>query len=92
MTVTARVVVLMTPAEKAALDTKAREAGHISAAELVRRAVSAYNLGTEGEAEELRQLLAAFQTIRAETLRQLDRTDRKLDATLASLAQARQRP
>ena len=85
MGATARVVVLMTPAEKAALDAKAERAGRISSAELVRRAVDAYDLADQREAEELRAVLALFSATRAETLAQLDRTDGTLDATLAAL-------
>jgi hypothetical protein len=82
---TARVVVLMTPDEKVALDAKAEKSGRISAAELVRRAVAAYDLGDRHEAEELRAVLDLFRRTRAETLAQLDRTDRKLDETLTVL-------
>jgi hypothetical protein len=82
---TARVVVLMTPDEKLALDDKARKSGGISAAELVRRAVAAYDFGDRHEAEELSAVLDLFRRTRAETLAQLDRTDRKLDETLAAL-------
>ena len=91
MSATARVVVLMTPEEKAALEAKASRVGPISTAELVRRAVDAYDLADQSEAEELRALLDLFKHTRAETLRQLDRTDRKLDATLAGLAKPRRR-
>lgn len=84
--VTARVVVLMTPDEKTALEAKAEQAGRISSAELVRRAVDAYDIADQTEANELRALLALFHATRSETLAQLDRTDRKLDATLAALA------
>ena len=82
---TARVVVLMTPDEKAALDVKAERSGRISAAELVRRAVAAYEIGDRQEAEELQAVLDLFRRTRAETLAQLDHTDRKLDEALASL-------
>ena len=51
---TVRVVVLMTREEKAELEAKAERSGRISAAELVRRAVDAYDLGDQREAEELR--------------------------------------
>jgi hypothetical protein len=43
MAASERVVVLMSPAEKQALDAKAASAGHIFASELVRRAVEAYD-------------------------------------------------
>ncbi len=76
---------MMTPDEKVALDAKAEKSGRISAAELVRRAVAAYDLGDRHEAEELRAVLDLFRRTRAETLAQLDRTDRKLDETLTVL-------
>jgi hypothetical protein len=82
---TARVVVLMTPDEKTALDAKAERSGRISAAELVRRAVEAYDLGDQRDAEELRALLDLFRRTHAETLAQLDQTDRKLDDVLTAL-------
>jgi hypothetical protein len=81
-----RVVVLMTPEEKAALDSKAARAGQISTAEFVRRAVAAYDGESERDAAELRALLATLATIHTETLREIDRVDRKLDATLTDLA------
>jgi hypothetical protein len=81
-----RVVVLMTPEEKAALDSKAAQAGRISTAEFVRRAVAAYDGETERDAAELRALLASLATTHTETLHEIDRVDRKLDATLADLA------
>jgi hypothetical protein len=82
---TARVVVLMTPQEKAALEAKAASAGSLSAAELVRRAVAAYDFADQDEAKELAELLDLFKRTHAETIRQLDVTDRKLDETLATL-------
>jgi hypothetical protein len=80
---TARVVVLMSPEEKAALDRKAAQAGRISAGELVRRAVEAYDEETIREAEELKALLRVLADTHAATLNALDRTDRKFDALFA---------
>ncbi len=80
-----RVVVLMSPVEKRALDAKAARAGRISAGELVRRAVAAYDEGAVSEAAELRDLLDVLRGVHAETLRRLDATERKLDDTLAYL-------
>ena len=91
MTASARVVVLMSPAEKRALDAKATRAGRISAGELVRRAVEAYDEGAADEAKELRDLLGVLAGVHAETLRRLDATERKLDDTLAYL-QGQARP
>ncbi len=50
MAATARVVVLMTPEEKAPLDARVAQAGAISSGEFVRRAVDAYDLAEQGEA------------------------------------------
>ncbi len=86
MAATERVVVLMSPAEKSALDAKAASAGSISAGELIRRAVEAYDERAHAEAEELRALLSLLAATHEETLRQLDRAERKLDDTLTHLA------
>jgi len=85
-----RVVVLMSPAEKRALDAKAANAGHISAGELVRRAVEAYDERAAAEAAELREWLGVLARVHAETLRRLDDTEHKLDTTLAYLQDARE--
>jgi hypothetical protein len=89
MTASARMVVLMSPQEKAALEAKARRAGKISAGELVRRAVAAYDDLALTEAEELRTVLDQFSRTHAETLQRLDATERKLDETLAALRELR---
>lgn len=86
-----RVVVLMSAAEKRALDAKATKAGRISAGELVRRAVDAYDADAAGEAQALRDLLGVLAGVHAQALRRLDATERKLDDTLAHL-QAQGRP
>ena len=86
MVATERVVVLMSPAEKAALVAKAVLSGRISAGELIRRAVQAYDEATKIEAEELRGLLTVLAATHRETLRHLDRAGHKLDLTLAYLA------
>ena len=79
MAATARVIVLMSPEEKAALDAKAARAGPVSAGELVRRAVAAYDDETLREAEELRLLLDLFAQTHAKTILELDQLERKLD-------------
>lgn len=89
MAATERVVVLMSPAEKAALDAKAARAGSASVGELIRRAVEAYDEDAETDAAELRTLLSVLATTHDETLRRLDLTERKLDETLAYLAGTR---
>lgn len=90
MAASERVVVLMSPREKQALDAKAARAGRISTGELVRRAVSAYDEGTVEEAAELRELLRLFADVHAETLRRLEASERKLDETLDYLQRGRQ--
>lgn len=80
-----RVVVLMSPHEKQELDAKAARAGSISAGELVRRAVAAYDADADAEASELRGLLKTFAGVHAQTLLKLEATERKLDDTLAYL-------
>jgi len=77
MAATERVVVLMSPAEKAALDAKAARAGPVSVGELIRRAVEAYDADTESDAAELRALLSVLATTHDETLRRLDQTERR---------------
>lgn len=85
MAASARLVVLMSPKEKAALEGKAVRAGRISAGELVRRAVAAYHVDAGTEATELRALLDVLGATHAETLRRLESTERKLDDTLGAL-------
>ena len=51
MAASARLMVLMSPEERAALDVKARTLG-VSAGEVVRCAVEAFEFGTEEEAAE----------------------------------------
>ena len=80
-----RVVILMSPDEKQALDAKATRAGSISTGELVRRAVAAYDEDEAAEASELRELLRVFAGVHSETLRKLEATERKLGDTLAYL-------
>jgi len=55
MPASARLMVLMSPEERASLDAKARTLG-VSAGEVVRRAVQAFELGTEEEAAEREEL------------------------------------
>ncbi|HME27572.1 MAG TPA: ribbon-helix-helix protein, CopG family [Acetobacteraceae bacterium] len=90
MAATERVVVLMSPAEKATLDAKAARAGPVSAGELIRRAIEAYDETAETEAGELRALLSVLAATHDETMRRLARTERKLDETLEFLSRTRQ--
>ncbi len=64
------------------LDTKARALG-LSAGEVVRRAVQAFEVGTEEEEGELRDLIDAFNELHPETLRIADECHREVAKTLA---------
>jgi hypothetical protein len=75
-------MVLMSPEERASLDAKARALG-VSAGEVVRRAVSAFALGSEEEATELRALVDTFNQLHPETLRIADESHRKVTEALA---------
>jgi hypothetical protein len=75
-------MILMSPEERAALDAKARALG-VSAGEVVRRAVEAFELGTQEEAAELRALVDAFNELHPETLRIADKCHRKVAESLA---------
>lgn len=77
MPATARLMVLMSPEERAALDGKARSLG-VSAGEVVRRAVLAYDASAEKDAAELSALIDAFSQIHPETLRIADETHRRV--------------
>lgn len=81
MAASARLMVLMSPEERASLETKARTLG-VSAGEVVRRAVQAFELGTEEEAAELRDLIDAFNELHPETLRIADECHRRVTETL----------
>ena len=85
MAASARLMVLMSPEERAALDTKARTLG-VSPGEVVRRAIQAFELGTEAEAAELRGLIDAFNELHPETLRIADECHRRVAETLAGPA------
>jgi hypothetical protein len=75
-------MVLMSPEERASLDAKARALG-VSAGEVVRRAVQAFELGTEEEAAELRALVDLFNQLHTETLQIADECYRKVAESLA---------
>lgn len=83
MAASARLMILMSPEERAALDAKARALG-VSAGEVVRRAVEAFELGTQEEAAELRALVDAFNELHPETLRIADESHKKVVESLAS--------
>jgi len=88
MAASERVVVLMSPTEKAALEKKARQLG-TSVGELVRRSVDAY--GSEIAAEDAEALLKVFEETHARTLEALGKAERELDRTLAYFAAKRRR-
>ena len=75
-------MVLMSPEERASLNAKARALG-VSVGEVVRRALQAFELGTEAEAAELRELIDAFDQLHPETLRIADEAHRKVAENLA---------
>jgi hypothetical protein len=85
MAASARLMVLMSPEERASLDAKARALG-VSAGEVARRAVQAFELGTEAEATELRELIDMFDQLHPETLRIADEAHRKVAENLAGLS------
>lgn len=92
-----RVVTLMSPGEKAELDRKVKQASRqwrrkISAAELVRAAVKAYDVDeSANEQDELRSLLDLFNSMHPGTLEALDRANGAIDRSLAYFEQKRAR-
>jgi hypothetical protein len=88
---TERLIVPISPADKKAVEKKARSR-QMSMAEFVRCAILRDDAPDDerGEEAELRALLDVFAVTHAETLEQLDRTDRALDDALAYFA-AKQR-
>jgi hypothetical protein len=91
MAATERVVVLMSRAEKAALESRAAAAGRLSTAEFIRRATAAYDAETARDEAELAALLPILRATHTETLRRLDEAERKVDETLAFLEGARRK-
>lgn len=84
---TERVVVLMTPEDKRALEERAKAAG-ISVGELVRRAVEAYDPAGE-EAEQVDAMLRHIKQMGEEILAGLDAATAQVRATRAYLAERR---
>ena len=83
-------MVLTSPEKRASLDAKARTLG-VSAREVVRRAVQAFELGTEDEAAELQGLIDAFNELHPETLRIADESHRKVAEMFAGQPRAGRR-
>jgi len=82
-----RLIVPISAEDKRMVKAKAARLGKLSAAELVRRAVVAYDPEDEAVEDEVRALLTAFPGLHAETMAQLDRTDAALDRCLARMDQ-----
>ncbi len=80
---TARVVVLMTPAEKRSLEKKAKLMG-ASAAELVRRSVATFD--PEADETEIEHLLDVLTAAHKRTLKALDKAEREIAETHAYFA------
>jgi hypothetical protein len=83
---TERLIIPISTEDKRRVEAKAAKLGRNMVAELVRRAVLAYDPDEAADEAELRALLASFEHLHADTLVQLDRTDRALDAALAHFA------
>jgi hypothetical protein len=81
---TERVTVLMTPAEKAALEAKARGAG-VSVGEFVRRSVDSFDPEEAAELVQLAALAAALEQSNSEASAALDRALASIEATRAQL-------
>jgi hypothetical protein len=84
---TERVVVLMTPTEKRALERKAK-ATRLSAGELVRRSVEAFDPRFTDQA--VLAMLDSFTASHETTLRALDNAERELAETRAYFARKRE--
>lgn len=83
-----RVVTLMSREERSGLDRKARRASRqwgrkVSTAEIVRKAVNAFDPESRDDEVELKGLLAAFEATHPQTLDALDWAEEALDDALA---------
>jgi hypothetical protein len=78
---TARVITLMTPAEKSRLESKARKA-NISIGEFVRRSVEAYDPDEIEQIEQLADLARAFRESAERASAAVDRANANVQATL----------
>jgi hypothetical protein len=85
MAASARLLVLMTPEERMAIDAKARAAG-MSAGELMRRGAAAYEIGSDAEAAELRLLLDLLAETHPAAM---SRIDDAIEATAGELNRMR---
>jgi hypothetical protein len=82
--VTERVITLMTPSEKARLETKARQA-KISVGEFVRRSVDNYDPDEIQQLEQLADLARAFRESAERASAAVDRTRENIAETLRQL-------
>lgn len=87
-TASARVVTLMTPGEKSALEKKARRAG-LSVGELVRRSVDAYDPEELRDLEQLAGLAAEVRRRTETSLANVARARAEVDVTLQHLRRGR---
>ena len=83
---TERLIIPISAEDKKQVEAKAAKLGRNMIAEFVRRAALAYEPDEAADEAELRALLASFEQVHANTLRQLDRTDQALAAALAHFA------
>lgn len=81
---TERVTVLMTPGEKSALESKAREAG-VSTGEFVRRSVESFDPEAAEDLIQLAALAAELDRSNREASAALDRALASIEATRAQL-------
>jgi hypothetical protein len=86
--VTERVITLMTPSEKAKLESKARQA-KISVGEFVRRSVDAYDPDEIQELEQLADLARAFRESAERASVAVDRARENVAETLRQLRRER---
>lgn len=84
----ARVVTMMTPAEKARLETKARRA-RLSVAEFVRRSVDAYDPDEIHEIEQLAELARAFRDSARRASDSVDRANADVAKTIEHMKSMR---
>ncbi|MBS3648266.1 hypothetical protein KEU06_06455 [Pseudaminobacter sp. 19-2017] len=85
---TARVITLMTPAEKSRLESKARKA-NISIGEFVRRSVEAYDPNEIEQLEQLANLARAFRESAERASAAVDRANAQVQATLDHFSKRR---
>jgi hypothetical protein len=85
MSATARLVVQMTPKEKAALTQSAKKAG-LSAAEFVRRRVQDDGVAAGDDKDEIEALLLAIEAAAPAILKSLEATIEMTDAMTAALS------